>query len=119
MKRVSKCGSRMEKTVKYVNGRMLKGNNARKRWAEYSEELLNVEEDREAASVAVGCIQVPVIGDENEREIAREEVKRTLNEISSRKAVDVVILGVKVCGVWLEKYMVGYLSIALGKKQKM
>ena len=56
VKRVSKGGSRMEETVKYVNGRMLKGNNARKRWVEYSEELLNVEEDREAAIVEVGGI---------------------------------------------------------------
>ena len=32
------------------------------------EELLNVQEDREADIVAVGGVQVPVIGEENKRE---------------------------------------------------
>ena len=41
-----KGGLRMEETVKDVNGRLLSGNVARKRWAEYFEELLNVQEDR-------------------------------------------------------------------------
>ena len=57
MRRVSKVGSRMEETVKDVNGRLLKGNEARKRWAEYFEELLNVQEDREADIVAVGVFR--------------------------------------------------------------
>ena len=61
-----KGGLRTEETVKDVNGRLLRGNEARKRWAEYFEELLNVQEDREADIVAVGGVQVPVIGEENE-----------------------------------------------------
>ena len=72
--------------MKDVNGRLLKGNEARKRWAEYFEELLNVQEDIEADIVAVGSVQVPVIGEENEREIRREEVKRALNETKRGKA---------------------------------
>ena len=36
----------MEETVEDVNGQLLRGNEARKRWAEYFEELLNVQEDR-------------------------------------------------------------------------
>ena len=40
-----KGGLRTEKTVKDVNGQLLRGNEARKRWAEYFEELLNVKED--------------------------------------------------------------------------
>ena len=68
VKRVRKGGSRMEETVKDVNGRMLKGNDVRKRWADYFGELLNVVEDREAEIVAVGGVQVPVMGDENESE---------------------------------------------------
>ena len=36
------------------------GNEARKRWAEYLEELYNVQEDREADIVAVEGVQVPV-----------------------------------------------------------
>ena len=50
------------------------------------EELLNVQEDREADIVAVGGVQVPVMGEENEREITREEVKRALNEMKRGKA---------------------------------
>ena len=54
MGRVRKGGLRMGETVKDVNGRLLRGNDARKRWAEYFEELLNIQEDREADIVAVG-----------------------------------------------------------------
>ena len=61
-RRMRKGGSRMEETVKDVNGRLLRGNEARKRWAEYFEELLNVQEDREVDIVAVGGVQVPVMG---------------------------------------------------------
>ena len=61
---VRKGGSRTEETVKDVNGRLLRGSEARKRWAEYFEELLNVQED----IVAVGGVQVPVMGEENERD---------------------------------------------------
>ena len=76
----------MEKIVKDVNGRLSRGKEARKRWTEYFEELLNVQEDREANIVAVGGVQVPVIGEENEREITREKVKRALNETKGGKA---------------------------------
>ena len=50
------------------------------------EELLNVQEDRDTDIMAVGGVQVPVIGEENEREITREEVKRALNEMKGGKA---------------------------------
>ena len=86
VRRVRKGGSRTEETVKDVNGRFLRGNEARKRWAEYFEELLNVQEDREVDIVAVGGVQVPVMGEENEREITIEEVKRALNETKGGKA---------------------------------
>ena len=56
VRRVRKGGSRTEETVKDVNGRLLKGNEARKRWAEYFEELLNVQEDIEEDIVAVGGV---------------------------------------------------------------
>ena len=68
-----------------VNGRLLRGNEARKRWAEYFEKLLNVQEDRVADIVAVGGVQVPVMGEENERKITIEEVKRALNETKGGK----------------------------------
>ena len=47
-KEVRKDGSRTEETVRDVNGRLLRGNEARKRWAEYFEELLNVQETSKA-----------------------------------------------------------------------
>ena len=53
--------------VKDVKGRLLRESEARKRWAEYVEELLNVQEDREADLVAVGGVQVQVMEEENER----------------------------------------------------
>ena len=93
VRRVRKGGLRMEETVKDVNGRLLRGNEARKRWAEYFE-LLNVQEDREADIVAVGGVQVPVMGVENEREITIEEVKRALNETKAGKVP--VMDGVRV-----------------------
>ena len=80
-----KGGLRTDEIVKDINGRLLRGSKARKRWAEYFEELLNVQEDREADIVAVGGVQVPVMGEENEREITRE-VKRALNETKGGKA---------------------------------
>ena len=86
VRRVRKGGSRTLGIVKDVNGWLLRGSEAMKRWAEYFEELLNVQEDREADIVAVGGVQVPVMGGENEREITREEVKRALNETKGGKA---------------------------------
>ena len=59
-----KGGSRMEETVKDVNGWWLRGNEARKRWTEYFEELLNVQEDREADIVAVGVLRCQLWGRE-------------------------------------------------------
>ena len=83
---VRKGGLRTEETVKDLNGQLLRGNKARKRWAEYFEELLNVQEDREADIVAVGGVQVPVMGEENEREITIKEVERAMNETKGGKA---------------------------------
>ena len=48
--------------------------------------LLNVQGDREADIVAVGGVQVPVMREENEREITIKEVKRALNETKGGKA---------------------------------
>ncbi|XP_068230618.1 uncharacterized protein [Palaemon carinicauda] len=86
VKRVRKAGSRMEETVKDGNGRLLKGEEARKRWAEYFESLLNVEDNREADIIAVAGVVVPVMGDENEREITIDEVRRALDETRVGKA---------------------------------
>ena len=86
LKRARKGGSRTEETVKDGNGRLLKGGDARKRWAEYFEELLNVEEEREADIVAVGGVEVPVMGEMNRREITKGEVERALKDTKAGKA---------------------------------
>ena len=86
LKRLRKGRSRTEETVKDENGNLLKGGDARKRWAQYYENLLNVEENREADIVAVPGVQVPLMDDENEREISREEVERALKETKVGKA---------------------------------
>ena len=69
LKRATKGGSRSEETVKDENGRLLKGSDTRKKWARYFEELLNVEEESEVDIVAVGRVEVPVMGELNEIEI--------------------------------------------------
>ena len=86
LKRARKSGSKTEETVKDENGRLLKGSDARKRWAKYFEELLNVREEREAEIVVVGGVEVPVMGELNEREITREEVERALKDTKAGKA---------------------------------
>ena len=84
-KEVRSGGWRSEETVKDINGRLLRGNETRKRLAEYFEELLNVQEDRQANIVAVRGVQVPVMGEESETRITREEIKRALNETGGGK----------------------------------
>ena len=61
----------MEEVVKDRNGQLVKGDDARKRWAEYYESLLNIEDDRVADIVVVAGLQVPVMGDVNEEEITK------------------------------------------------
>ena len=86
IKRIRKGGTKTEETVKDRNGRLLKGDDAGKRWAEHFENLLNVVEDREAEIVGVVGVQVPVMGVENESEITRGEVERALKETKTGKA---------------------------------
>ena len=85
VKRVRKGGSRNEETVKDDNGRLVRGNEARKRWARYFESLLNVEDDR-VADVALEGDELQVFGDENESVITKEEVERALGETKVGKA---------------------------------
>merc|ERR1711980_35934 len=61
------------------------------RWAEYFEELLNVMDNREALVVAVGDgRRMPVMGEENDREIKREEIEKALKEMRTGKAPGLV-----------------------------
>ena len=72
--------------MKDTSGRLLKGGDARKRWAEYFEGLLNVEEMREAEIGMYRDVELPEMGDVNEREITREEVERALKETKAGRA---------------------------------
>ena len=87
VKRVRKGESRREEAVKDENGELLvEGGAVRKRWAEYFERLLNVQDDREARIAAVGGGRMPLIGDRNDRLITRREVLEAVNETKAGKA---------------------------------
>lgn len=87
VKRVKRGESRREEAVKDENGQLLvEGGAVRRRWAEYFEGLLNVEDGREARIEAVGGVRMPVLGRENEREIERKEVLEAVNKTKSGKA---------------------------------
>ena len=58
---------------------------ARRRWAEYFEQVLNVDV-KEANINVVGNWRMPVLGDMNEREISLEEVGEAVIEMKSGKA---------------------------------
>ena len=86
IKRARKGDAQTEETVKDEDGRLLKGEEAKKRWAKYFEELLNVEDEREAEIAAVGGARIPVMGEINENVITKEEVERALKETKAGKA---------------------------------
>ena len=71
---------------------------------------------READIVAVGGVQVPVIGEDNEREITIEEVKRALNETNLGKAPGMDCVRVEMLkegGVTVLDWLVSVLIYAL------
>ena len=68
IKRLRKNESSVEERVKDVNGSILVGaNEVKMRWMEYFEDLLNVEDEREANVAAIGndC-RMPVLGQRND-----------------------------------------------------
>ena len=67
--------------VKEVNGQILReGVEVRRRWAEYFEQVLNVEDVREANINVVGD-RMPMLGELNVRAISIEEVKEAVKEL--------------------------------------
>ena len=86
VKRLRKGESGKEETVKDANGNLLKGDAARVRWAEYFESLLNVTDEKEARICAVAGVNVPVMEEENEREVSVEEVRKALSGTKAAKA---------------------------------
>ena len=59
-----------------------------------------MQEDREADIAAVGGVQVPVMGEKNEREITVDEVKRALNETIGGKAPGMDGVRVEILKEW-------------------
>ena len=93
--RRTRCSGRGEKgengraeAVKDVNGSLLlRSGDVRKRWAEYFEELLNVEDPREAIIVAVrGGARMPVLGARIVADIRKEEVQEAVEVMKAGKA---------------------------------
>ena len=103
-----------EVTVKDRNGQLVKGIEARRRWAEYFQNLLNLEDEREAEIVAVGGVEVPVFGEENERSITRAEVERALSGTKVGKAAGVDCVGAEMLkkgGVTVVEWLVRMLNV--------
>ena len=116
VKRVRKGESGKEERVKAVDGRMLSDvNEVRKRWAEYFERLLNVEEEREAEIVAVGREQrMNVLGELNESLITREEVEEAVSDMKSGKAAgmdECAVECLKGGGVTVVEWLVRLLNV--------
>ena len=77
-----------EMRVKDRDGNMLiEGNAARRRWAEYFEELLNAQDSVEASVVAVdGDKRMPVFGRLNDRGVENYEVEEGISKMKGGKA---------------------------------
>ena len=85
VKRVRKSEEASDEVVKDCNGQILRdGEEVRRIWAEYFEQVLNMEDVREANMNVVGNWQMPVLEDLNERAISLKEVGESVNEIKSR-----------------------------------
>jgi len=116
VKRTRKGTSGKEERVKAENGRLLIEKDAvRKRWAEYFERLLNVEEDREPEIVAVGRERgMNVLGELNEALITREEVQEAVREMKAGKAAGLdgcAVECVKSGGATVVEWLVRLLNI--------
>ncbi len=90
VKRVRKGETQSEERVKDLNGQLLvDSKDVGRRWAEYFDELLNVEDEREVRIVAVGSERrMPVFGERNDANVSRKEVHDVVNEMKAGKAAD-------------------------------
>ena len=88
VKKVRKGETGKEEVVKDVNGQLLlESGDVRKRWAEYFDDLLNVEDAREADIVAVeGGARMPVLGERLVADITEEEVREAVKVMKAGKA---------------------------------
>ena len=65
---------------------MSDGVEVRRRWTEYFEQVLNVENVRDANINVVGNWRTPMLGDVNGRAISLLEVREAVNEMKFGKA---------------------------------
>ena len=73
--------------VKDMNSqKLLEGVAVRRKWAEYFEQVLNVEDVREANINVAGDSRMPVMGGLNKRTMSVEEVREAVTEMKSGKA---------------------------------
>ena len=87
VKRVRKGEQARDEMVKDVNGQILRdGVEARRRWAQYFEQVLYVADVGEANINVVGNWRMPVLGNLNERGILLEEVGEAVNKMKCVKA---------------------------------
>ena len=71
-----------DEMVKDVDGKTLQGGvEVGRRWTEYFEQVLNVEDVREANLNVICDMQMSVLGELNERVISIEKVMEAVNEI--------------------------------------
>ena len=84
VKRVRKSVQERDEMVKDLNGQILReGVEVKKRWAaEYFDQVLNVEDVREANINASGDWRMPLLCELNEITILIEEVREAVNEIT-------------------------------------
>ncbi|MCP4264721.1 MAG: hypothetical protein GY777_03945, partial [Candidatus Brocadiaceae bacterium] len=87
VKRVRKGETGSEKRVKDLNDQLLvESEDVGRRWAEYFDEILNVEDKREVKIVAVGGERgMPVFGERNDANVSRKEVQDVVNDMKVRK----------------------------------
>ena len=83
VKRVRKGEQARDEIVKDVNGQILQdGDEVKRRWAEFFEQVLHVEDVREAKINVNVDWRMPVLG----RTISIEEVRKAVNEMKFDKA---------------------------------
>ena len=111
--RARKGVNKVEEMVKDVNGQMLVGKvKVTKRFKEYFEEFLKVQEDRETVTVTVGGGRMPVMGELNERPIGRVEVEEAVKSLKAGKATgldgvtaELLKKGGESMVLWLERVL--------------
>lgn len=114
VKRLRRDEGGREERVRDANGELLVEKGAvRRRWAEYFEGVLNVDDEREARIVPVGNGGgMPLLGERNSREIGYDEVVEARKEMKVGKApgldgcvVECVKKGGMVMGEWLVRLL--------------